>query len=45
MEVGIPDGPRPDELLLALVMACGPRVHARMGGLAASDIKVRDGQR
>jgi len=45
MEVGIPDGPRPDELLLALVMACGSRVHARMGGLAASDIKVRDGQR
>ncbi|MAY63902.1 MAG: hypothetical protein CML29_16995 [Rhizobiales bacterium] len=45
MEVGVADGPRPDELVLALVMACGPRVHGRMGGLAASDIKVRDGQR
>lgn len=45
MEVGVADGPRPDEMVLALVMACGPRVHARMGGLAASDIKARDGLR
>jgi hypothetical protein len=45
MEVGISDGPRPDEILFCLVMACGPRVHDRMGGLAASDIKVWDGQR
>lgn len=45
MEVGLPDGPRPDEILFALVMASGPRVHARMGGLAAEDITVRDGQR
>ena len=45
MEVGLPDGPKPDEILFALVMACGPRVHARMGGLAAQDISVRDGQR
>ena len=45
MEVGVPDGPRDDELLLALVMACGPRVHDRMGGLAAGDIAARDGLR
>lgn len=45
MEVGLPDGPKPDEILFALVMACGPRVHARMGGLAAQDISVHDGQR
>jgi hypothetical protein len=45
MEVGINDGPRPNEILFCLVMACGPRVHARMGGLAAADIKVWDGQR
>jgi amino acid synthesis protein len=45
MEVGIPDGPKPNEMVLALVMASGPRVHARMGGLAASDIKARDGLR
>src|SRR5690606_31925330 len=24
MEVGMPDGPRPDEMVLCLVMACGP---------------------
>ncbi|WP_322886317.1 amino acid synthesis family protein (plasmid) [Sinorhizobium medicae] len=45
MEIGVPDGPRPDELLLCLVMTCGPRIHARMGGLAASDIKAFDGLR
>ena len=45
MEVGISDGPRPDEILFCLVMTCGPRVHNRMGGLAASDIKAWDGQR
>jgi len=26
-------------------MACGPRIHNRMGGLEAKDIKVWDGQR
>ena len=36
MEVGISDGPRPDEILFCLVMTCGPRVHDRMGGLAAA---------
>lgn len=45
MEVGLQDGPRPDEIVFALVMAIGPRIHARMGGLAAEDISVRDGQR
>jgi hypothetical protein len=45
MEVGIADGPRPDEILFCLVMACGPRVHNRMGGLAAGDIKAWDGLR
>ena len=45
MEVGMPDGPRPDEIVFALVMTCGPRVHDRMGGLKASDIKAWDGLR
>jgi len=45
MEVGLPDAPKPDEILLVLAMACGPRVHARMGGLAARDIAARDGLR
>lgn len=44
-EIGIPDAPRADELLLALVMTTGPRIHARMGGLKASEIKGQDGLR
>ena len=45
MEVGVPDGPRANELLLALAMARGPRIHHRMGGLAAEDVKGEDGLR
>ncbi|MGO8907885.1 MAG: amino acid synthesis family protein [Bradyrhizobium sp.] len=45
MEVGIPDAPRADEILLALVMTTGSRIHARVGGLKASDIKGEDGLR
>ena len=37
--------PRADEILLALVMTTGPRVHARVGGLKASEIKGEDGLR
>jgi hypothetical protein len=43
MEVGVPDAPRTDEIVLALVMTTGARVHARAGGLAAGDIKGEDG--
>ncbi len=45
MEVGVPWGPAADEIVLALVMTTGPRVHARVGGLAATDISERDGLR
>ena len=45
MEVGLADGPHEDELLLALVMTTGPRIHARVGGLKASEIKGEDGLR
>ena len=45
MEVGVPDAPRSDEIVLALVMTTGPRVHARVGGLKASEIKGQDGLR
>jgi Amino acid synthesis len=45
MELGVPDAPRADELCLMLVMTTGARIHARMGGLAASDIKAGDGLR
>jgi hypothetical protein len=44
-EVGIQDAPRPDEILFALVMGTGGRVHARLGGLAKDQVSVHDGQR
>ncbi|MBF9052485.1 amino acid synthesis family protein [Roseobacter sp. HKCCD9010] len=43
MEVGLNDAPRRDEMLVALVMTTGPRVHSRSGGLEAADIKGEDG--
>ena len=45
IEVGIPDAPRAGEMLVALVMAVGPRIHARSGGPAAADVEGRDGLR
>lgn len=45
MEVGLNDAPKANEMLVVLVMTTGPRVHARAGGLEASDIKGEDGLR
>ncbi len=45
IEVGLPDAPRDGEILFALAMSCGPRVHNRMGGLAAEDVVGKDGLR
>ncbi|MEM7443490.1 MAG: amino acid synthesis family protein [Pseudomonadota bacterium] len=45
MEVGLNDAPRANEMLLALVMTTGPRIHSRAGGLEATDIKGEDGLR
>src|ERR1700691_2827125 len=45
MEVGVNDAPRADEILLALVMTTGARIHARVGGLKASEIQGQDGLR
>jgi hypothetical protein len=45
VEVGLPDAPRADEMALALVMTTGPRIHARVGGLKANEIKGEDGLR
>jgi hypothetical protein len=45
IEVGVPDGPRADELALVLVMTTGARIHARVGGLAAAEIRGEDGLR
>ncbi len=43
IEVGINDAPRADEMVVILVMTTGPRIHARSGGLKASEIKGGDG--
>lgn len=45
IEVGLPDGPRADEIVFGLAMSCGGRVHGRMGGLEAWDVKGEDGLR
>ncbi len=45
MEVGLEDAPRAGEMLLALVMSSGARVHSRSGGLEAWQIKGEDGLR
>lgn len=45
MDVGIQDAPRPNEILFALVMADGGRVHSRLGGLTKEQVSVHDGQR
>ena len=45
IEVGLPDGPRADEIVFALAMTRGPRIHSRMGGLEAVDVKGEDGLR
>lgn len=45
MEIGIQDAPRPREILYALVMGTGGRVHSRLGGLTKEKISVHDGQR
>jgi hypothetical protein len=45
IEVRVPGSPRPDEIVFILAMSTGPRVHARVGGLKASDISKWDGQR
>ncbi len=45
MEVRISDGPRANELMFALAMSRGPRIHSRMGGLETKDVKGEDGLR
>ncbi len=45
MELGLADAPRRHEMLLALVMTTGARVHSRSGGLEAWEIKGEDGLR
>ena len=45
VEIGIQDAPRPKEILYALVMGTGGRIHSRLGGLTQENISVHDGQR
>ena len=45
MEVGLNDAPHADELLLALVMTTGARIHSRTGGLDAKNVIGEDGLR
>lgn len=45
MEVGLPDGPKAGEILLALAMTKGPRIQSRMGGLESWEVKGEDGLR
>lgn len=45
IEVGVPDAPRRDEIVLILAAATGGRVHARVGGLQAAEIRGEDGLR
>ena len=45
MEVSVPGAPAADELIYILVMTTGPRVHERVGGLRAAEIKGVDGLR
>ena len=45
IEVGVTDAPRADEIVFALAMTTGPRVHSRSGGLEAKDVKGEDGLR
>ena len=45
MEVRVAGAPAAKEIVFILVMSSGPRVHARVGGLAASAISKWDGLR
>jgi hypothetical protein len=45
IEVRVPGAPLADEIVYILAMSTGARIHARVGGLAASAISKWDGQR
>ena len=45
IETGVPDGPRPDEIVFIVALAVGGRPHPRVGGLRIDQISVGDGQR
>ncbi|HKS99707.1 MAG TPA: amino acid synthesis family protein [Rugosimonospora sp.] len=45
VSVSFGDAPRPDEVVIAFAFATRGRLHARLGGLAAADIRGDDGLR
>jgi hypothetical protein len=45
MEVRVPDAPRPDEIVVALVVTDGGRPHPRIGGLTTTEARGEDGLR
>lgn len=40
MTFAVPDGPRPDEILICVAVATGGRVHQRVGGPSVADLQV-----
>ncbi len=45
MEVRVPDAPKPNEIVVALVVTDGGRPHPRVGGLTRAEAKGEDGLR
>jgi len=45
LEVRVPDAPLPDEVIVIAAVANRGRRHARCGGLAAGEIRGKDGLR
>lgn len=44
ISIMIPDAPRADEVVFALAMGTGGRLHARLGGVTASDARRASGR-
>jgi hypothetical protein len=40
VSLAIPDAPRPDEMVIAVAVATGGRVHSRVGGLSVDEAKA-----
>jgi hypothetical protein len=45
ISIGFGDAPRPDEVVIAFAFASRSRLHARLGGLAAENVRGEDGLR
>jgi hypothetical protein len=43
MPLVVPDGPKPNEIVFALAMSTGGRIHARLGGLTKESAKGENG--